>query len=135
MDRPPRPGAGPIPPAEPIPQVVEPSPQVSVSRGDTTVVDLGPRPDPTRDGRPPRTPRWVLGLMAAVIAIALYWWFAQTQRADEIALNATVTAVNQATATAEAANAAAAAAQATNTASQAVAQQQAAVQATAAVQQ
>src|SRR4051794_19187813 len=122
MDRPPRPGSSPLPPSTPVPEITEPIPQVEVSQGDTTVVDLGPSPDPTTDGRPPRTPRWMLALMAAVIAIALYWWFAQTQQADEVALNASVTAANQATATAEAANAAAASGQATATASQALAQ-------------
>jgi hypothetical protein len=77
----------------------------------------------------------VLALLAAVIAISLYWWFSQTQRAEEVALNATVTAVNQATATAEAANAANAAAQATATAAQAATQEAANAQATAAAQQ
>ena len=77
----------------------------------------------------------MLALLAAVIAIALYWWFAQTQRVEEVALNATVTAVNQATATAEAANVAAAEAQATATASQALAQATSQAQATVAAQQ
>src|SRR6478735_4975712 len=83
----------------------EPTPEVSVSQGDTTVVDVGPPTDPSA-GRAPRTPRWMLALMAGVIAVALYWWFAQTQRAEEVALNATVTAVNQAQATAAAQQAA-----------------------------
>jgi hypothetical protein len=127
MDRPPRYTPTPLTPTEP-------TPEVSVSQGDTTVVDVGPPPDPSA-GRAPKTPRWMLALIAAVIAIALYWWFAQTQRAEEVALNATVTAVNQATATADAANAAAAVAQATATASQADAQATALVQATAGAQQ
>ena len=100
----------------------EPAASVSVGKSDTTVMEIGPRDRPGGDGRPPGTPRWMLALMAAVIAIALYWWFAQTQRTEEVALNATVTAVNQATATAEAASAAAAVAQATATAAQELAQ-------------
>ena len=74
MDSPTHPNPTPLTPTEP-------TPQVSVSQGDTTVVDVGPPPDPGA-GRPPKTPRWMLALMAAVIAIALYWWFAQTQQAD-----------------------------------------------------
>src|SRR5688572_10655130 len=101
MDRPTRPTPTPLSPTDP-------TARVSVSKGETTVVDAGPPP-----ARAPKTPRWMLGLMAAVIAIALYWWFAQIQQAEEVALTATVTAVNQATATTEAENAAATVAQAT----------------------
>lgn len=109
MDRLPPTGSGPFTPTEPLPRVSVRQDDVTVE--DTPALERGPLPP--GDGRAPKTPRAMLALMAALIAIALYWWFSQTQRAEEVALNATVTAVNQATATAEAANAAATAAQAT----------------------
>src|SRR4051794_4490917 len=114
MEIPPRPGSGPLTPTEPIARV-------ETSAADTTVVNVAP-PEPTGDGRPPRMPKMMLALMAAVIALAIFWWFSQTQQAEEVSLNATVTAVNQATATADAAAVAAAAAQATTTAAQAQSQ-------------
>ncbi|MFN8634901.1 MAG: hypothetical protein U0893_13675 [Chloroflexota bacterium] len=109
MDRPPPAGSGPFTPTEPIPRVAVRQDDVTVE--DARVLERGPLPP--SGGRAPKTPRAMLALMAALIAIALYWWFSQTQRAEEVALNATVTAVNQATATAEAANAVATVAQAT----------------------
>jgi len=87
VDRLPPTGSGPFTPTEPLPRVSVHQDDVTVE--DASVVNVGP-PPPTGDGRPPKTPRALLALMAAMIAIALYWWFSQTQRAEEVALNATV---------------------------------------------
>src|SRR4051812_47762828 len=116
METPPRPGPGPgngpITPTGPLTPSgpgtptdpltpTEPIARVQTGTSDSTVVNAAP-PEPPGDGRPPRMPRYMLALMAAVISLALFWWFSQTQQAEQLSVNATVTTVNQATATAEA---------------------------------
>src|SRR5262245_31689951 len=142
METPPRPGVGPqtptdriprIPPDPGIPAPAEPTARVETGTSDTTVINPAPPPEPG-DGRPPKMPWYMLALMAAVITLAIFWWFTQMQQEAQIQINATVTAATGATATADAAATSAAIAQATATAAQAVAQETAVAQATAAAQ-
>src|SRR5688572_21844258 len=93
-----RPGSVPNSPLPP-----DPGAAASVSTGDTTVVNLGPPPP---DGRAPRPPWPLIGLIAGLVLAGLLgsWWIS-SQRQATVNAAANATAVALATATAESASA------------------------------